>query len=181
MVLMGWLTSDTEVGLFRMALASVVLAAMPVTILHVIIAPDLSKFHRTGQHADLQRLLSWASAAMVLMLAPIILIVAVAGLPLIDLIFGPAYREAWLPLLLLCIAQLGYGLFGMGPVLLAMCDGERHLIKVYAWSVGLGLLAGIPLIRTAGASGAATAMIISSTLVGAFSWVYGKRRLTAWT
>jgi O-antigen/teichoic acid export membrane protein len=44
-ILMGWLASGAELGVFRVAIACGVLAIMPVTLLHVILAPTVSRLH----------------------------------------------------------------------------------------------------------------------------------------
>jgi O-antigen/teichoic acid export membrane protein len=61
--------------------------------------------------------------------------------------------------------------------MLAMCDGERQLIKIYMVSVGLAAGAAVPLVITFGATGAAVAFLISNGLVGLLSWRDGKVRL----
>jgi O-antigen/teichoic acid export membrane protein len=69
------------------------------------------------------------------------------------------------------------GFFGMGPILLAMCDSERHLTLIYAFSVGAGMLAAGPLIHSFGAAGAAGAQIVSTGLVSMLSGRFARRQL----
>jgi O-antigen/teichoic acid export membrane protein len=145
-ILMGWFASPEELGIYRVAFSCMMVVAMPVSVLHIIQAPAVSKLYKFGEHEALQRLLSETSSWMVLLVAPITLAAWLIGRPAITLVFGAAYSDAWLPLFILCLAQLVFGVFGMGPILLAMCDGERHLIKLYVVSVGLAVLAAIPLV-----------------------------------
>lgn len=177
MVLMGWLASASDLGIFRVALASCVLANMPVTILHIVYAPTVSKLFKFGERDQLQRLLRQSSAAMVVVLLPILLILLLVGQPLIKLLFGAAYGDAWLPLALLCAAQLALGLFGMGPILLAMCDSERHLSLIYLVAIGCGVAVALPLIWQFGAIGAAAAQIVSTGLTGYLSSRFARRQL----
>jgi O-antigen/teichoic acid export membrane protein len=65
----------------------------------------------------------------------------------------------------------------MGPILLALCNGERHLIKIYLLAVGTAVAAAIPLIQAFGASGAAAAQIVSVAIIGIFSWRYARNVL----
>jgi O-antigen/teichoic acid export membrane protein len=176
-ILMGWFASAAELGIYRVAFACVAVVAMPVSILHVIHAPTVSKLYRFGEQEALQRLLSMTSAWMSMMVAPITLAAWLIGRPAIVLVFGDAYADAWLPLFVHCVSQLVFGVFGMGPIMLAMCDGERQLIKIYVVSVGLAVVAAVPLVIAFGATGAATGFLISNTLVGLLSWRYGKMRL----
>jgi O-antigen/teichoic acid export membrane protein len=176
-ILMGWLASDTELGLFRVAVACNVVIGMPVTILHIVLAPNLARLHSEGRMADLQQLLSWASGLMVAIIGLMTLGVIVAGRPVIEWVFGLVYGGSWLPLVLMCVAQLVFALFGMGPIVLAMCEGERHLTRIYLLAVGTGIVSAVALIPTFGAVGAAGATIISMGMVGFLSWRYGRRRL----
>lgn len=176
-ILMGWLASSEELGVFRVAFSCVAVVAMPVSILHIIQAPTVSRLYKFGEQESLQKLLSMTSAWMVMMVAPITLAAWLIGEPAIILVFGAEYAGAWLPLFILCLSQLVFGIFGMGPILLAMCDGERHLIKIYVLSVGLAVVAAIPLVMSNGAVGAAAAIVISNGLVGLLSWRYGKLQL----
>ena len=57
-VLVGWLSSSIELGVFRVALACAVLAAMPVTVFHILLAPSLSRLHASGNRIEMQRLLT---------------------------------------------------------------------------------------------------------------------------
>jgi O-antigen/teichoic acid export membrane protein len=176
-VLVGWLSSGVELGVFRVAVASAVIAAMPVTIFHILLAPTLSRLHAAGNTAEMQRVLRWAAAGMTAIMLPIALAAWFIGKPLIILVFGPAYADAWLPLFLLTLAQTIYAVFGMGPVLLAMCDGERDLIRIYLIAVGSAVLAAIPMTVAWGGVGAACGSLISPALIGLMSRRYARREL----
>ena len=176
-ILVGWFSSGVELGLFRVAVACAVLAAMPVTIFHILLAPTLSRLHAAGNRIEMQRLLTWTALAMTAIMLPIAAGAWLVGKPLIALVFGPAYAGAWLPLFILTLAQLIYALFGMGPILLAMCDGERDLIRIYAIAVGSALAAAIPLTMTWGGAGAAAGPLVSATLIGLLSRRYARREL----
>lgn len=176
-ILMGWFASANDLGIYRVALSCIVVVGLPISILHIINAPTVSKLYSFGQTKELQRLLSATSAWLVAAVTPITLAAWFIGKPAITLVFGAAYADAWLPLFIMCVGQLIFGLFGMGPILLAMCEGERYLIKIYVVSVGLGILAAIPMVIVLGSPGAAAAMAASTGLISFLSWRYGKSRL----
>lgn len=175
-ILVGLLGSALDLGIYRVAMASAVLVTMPVTILHIVLAPTVSRLHRFGQRAELQQLLRTASAGMCAALVPMLIILLLFGRPLVQLVFGPAYADAWLPLALLCAGQLVFGFFGMGPILLAMADSERHLTVIYLVAVGTGIVAAAILIPGYGAVGAAAAQILSTGTVAALSGRFSRRR-----
>lgn len=176
-VMMGWLEDDVALGMFRVAFACNIVVALPVTILHVILAPNVAQLYKENRKAELQRLLSQTSAAMVAAVIPITVAAYFIGRPAIEIVFGEQYGPAWLPLFYLCVAQLAYGLFGLAPILLSMCEGERKLFTIYAISTVAGIAVAYPLIVALGAAGAAMAMIISNGLIGLLSWHVGRTDL----
>jgi O-antigen/teichoic acid export membrane protein len=176
-ILVGILGSALDLGIYRVAVASAVLVSMPVTILHIVLAPTLSRLHRFGQRAELQRLLRVASGGMCLLLVPMLGVLVGFGRPLVDLVFGTVYGDAWIPLALLCGAQLIFSFFGMGPILLAMADCERQLTVIYVVAVAAGVTAAAFLIPRFGAAGAAAAQVLSSGIVAGLSGVVAIQRL----
>jgi O-antigen/teichoic acid export membrane protein len=176
-VLMGWAASAVDLGVYRVAIGAAVLATMPLTILHVVLAPTVSRLFQFRETQELQRLLRWSSGLMVALLVPMLIILLLFGRPLVTFVFGPAYAGSTMPLVLLCAAQLAAGFFGMGPILLAMCDSERHLTLIYLVAVGLGAACAVPLIWQFGAAGAASAQIISTGLIAALSARFARRKL----
>ena len=176
-ILMGWLASAPELGLFRVAVACGVIINMPITIAHVLFGPTAARLNGTGEHRELQRLLSSISAALVAIILPITAAVWFFGRDVMILVFGAPYAEAWLPLFYISCAQLVSACFGLGPTLLAMCDSERHLMKICALSLAAGLVAAVPLIQLYGAAGAGIATVVSGGLIALFSQRFARRSL----
>lgn len=176
-IIVGWLSSGTDLGVFRVAVACATLSSMPVTILHIILAPTLSRLNAAGDRQELQRVLGWSSAALLATMIPVTLASWTIGRPLISIVFGAAYATAWLPLALLTTAQLIYALFGMGPILLAMCGGERTLIRIYVVAIGTAILVAAGATMMWGAAGAAAGSLVSAAFIGVLSRRYGRSRM----
>jgi O-antigen/teichoic acid export membrane protein len=176
-ILVGIFGSALDLGIYRVATASAVLVTMPVTILHIVLAPTVSRLYRFGEHAELQRLLRLVSGSMVMVLIPMLLVLTLFGRPLVVLVFGHVYSDAWLPLAILCVAQVVLGFFGMGPILLAMADSERHLTVIYLVAVTAGVIAAGLLVPRYGANGAASAQVLSTGAVAVLSGWFARRRL----
>ena len=176
-IIVGLLGSAVDLGIFRVAVASVVLVSMPVTILHIVLAPTISRLHRFGEREELQRLLRFVSAAICAVLLPMLVLLLLLGRPLVEIIFGHVYGDAALPLAILCAAQLVFGFFGMGPILLAMAGSERHLTLIYLVAVGAGIIAAALLVPRYGAVGAASAQVLSTGAIGVLSGLFARKRL----
>lgn len=176
-IIVGILGSAVDLGIFRVAVASVVLVSMPVTILHIVLAPTVSRLHRFGERAELQRLLHIVSGGICAVLVPMLILLLLFGRPLVEIVFGHLYGDAALPLTILCGAQLVFGFFGMGPILLAMAGSERHLTLIYVAAVAAGVIAAALLVPRYGAVGAASAQVLSTGAIGALSGLFARKRL----
>jgi O-antigen/teichoic acid export membrane protein len=175
--MMGWLASAPELGHFRVATACGLIISMPNTVAHVLFGPTAARLNGLGERAELQRLLTVISAAQVAINLPMTAAVWFLGRETMTFVFGAPYAAAWLPLFFVSCAQLVAACFGLGPTLLAMCDSERHLMKICALSVTAGVVAAVPLIQLYGAAGAGLAAIVSGTLIALFSQRFARRSL----
>jgi O-antigen/teichoic acid export membrane protein len=176
-IFVGWLASAVDLGIFRVAVSCGVVAAMPVTIFHIVFAPRMAQLNEAGERNGLQQLLSSTTTAMLAIMVPATLASWFLGKIAISFAFGAQYASAWLPLFFLCLAQLITAAFGMGPILLAMCGGERRLTLIYILAVGAGILLTLPLTWRWGPAGAAAASNLTALIIGLGSRQYGKRRL----
>jgi O-antigen/teichoic acid export membrane protein len=170
LIILGALSQVPEAGYLRVALSAIVFITLPQTVVHLVTGPTLARLGSTDEHPQLQELLSQSAASLFLVTMAFLIILIVAGQPLIELMFGAAYRPAWLPLVALAAAQLVNACFGVGWILMAMSGGERQLAQFYAVSVGLSILAGVPLCIAHGATGAAAAAILGALVQNLLVW-----------
>ena len=170
MLLLGALSSETQAGYFRVALSTIIFVSTPLSIFNVVLAPALARLFAQGERDRLQRILTLSALAMFATTIAALMVIFFAGQPLIRLVFGASYEAAWLPLLLLTCAQAINGFFGVGWVLLSMSGGERRLTASFIVSVGVSVLAAIPLTAFAGAAGAGAAAIIGALIQNLLAW-----------
>ena len=170
MLLLGALSSETQAGYFRVALSTIIFVSTPLSIFNVVLAPALARLFAQGERGRLQRILTLSALAMFATTIAALMVIFFAGQPLIRLVFGASYEAAWLPLLLLTCAQAINGFFGVGWVLLSMSGGERRLTASFIVSVGVSVLAAIPLTAFAGAAGAGAAAIIGALIQNLLAW-----------
>ena len=176
-IVVGWIASAVALGVFRVAVACGVVVAMPVTIFHIILAPRMAQLNEAGQKRELQDLLAGATTAMLAVMIPATLASWFLGKFAISFAFGAQYAAAWLPLFFLCCTQLITAAFGMGPILLAMCGGERRLTLIYILAVGAGILLTVPSTWRWGSTGAAAATTVTALIIGLGSRRYGRTQL----
>lgn len=176
-IFVGWIASAVDLGIFRVAVACGTVVAMPVTIFHIVFAPRMAQLNEAGRQRELQELLSSTTTAMLAMMVPTTLASWFLGKFAISFAFGAQYAPAWLPLFFLCCAQLITAACGMGPILLAMCGGERRLTLIYILAVGVGIVITLPLTWHWGSAGAAAATTLTALIIGLGSRRYGRSRL----
>jgi len=170
-LLIGALSGQAEAGYFRVAISMVVVIATPLSVFNVVLAPTLARLHSEANLHRLQWILSGSAIAMFASAVAALLVIFIAGEPLIVAVFGQSYAPAWTPLVLLTIAQAISGFFGVGWVSLSMSGGERMLTKSFAVSVAVSVIFAIPLIVLWGASGAAGAAIIGALVQNLLAWL----------
>jgi len=150
LLILGAVASVSAVGVYKVAVAVNLLIATPTGIFIAVSAPLISEFAATGERGHLQRLLSWTSAGMVAATLAMAAPIFVAGPYLIARVFGEEFREAALPLQILCVGAILTATAGTAGTLLNMTGHERlvrraslisllllgALLPVFIWSWG---------------------------------------------
>lgn len=170
MLLLGLLSADVEAGYFRVAYSTILVVVIPLSVLNVVLAPTLARLSADQDRDRLASLLAISAMAMTASMVAALVVVLLVGQPLLAVVFGEAYRQSWLPLVILTAAQLVNACFGVGWVLLSMGGGERQLTLSYAVSVPVSVAAAIPLINSYGAPGAAAAAVLGALIQNVIVW-----------
>lgn len=162
-LLLGVLATDADAGLFRVAVATAAVVAVPLTLGNLIAAPIIARLHAEGDQRRLQLLCTHTAQAMAAGVLALGLPLVIAGPWLVGLIFGIEFEPAYAALLLLCAGQFITGLFGANIVLLNMIGHEGRVTRAMgvalAVNVGLALVL-LPLWGATGAAAAFTASLI---------------------
>jgi O-antigen/teichoic acid export membrane protein len=172
----GALTSGSQTGMFRVAASSVLIAAMPLQVLEVVLAPTVARLYAEGDRIKLQLVLAVASASMFATALMTAVLIWVAGERLVTLLFGIDYAAAATPLRILAAGQLVGSLFGIGWVLLAMCGGERFLAGSYLAGILIGATSAALLSSSFGGAGVAAGVVIGTLVNQVCAWVAVRRR-----
>lgn len=159
MLVLGAFVAASDLGTFRVALASIMLVSFPYTLISIITPPVAARLVAAGDRRRLQRL---ASAMTVTTLLPTIAILALLwlfGVPLITFVFGADYAGAWPVLMVLGAAGVLNSVFGVTPAILFATGHERKV--TIAFTAGVVTLAALLAVLTAvgGIMGAAGAIV----------------------
>jgi O-antigen/teichoic acid export membrane protein len=161
-LMLGLISGQTEVGLYRVAVQVSDGMGMILIAVTSVITPHLARLHAFGDWAAIQKILVYSHRAGVIVLLPIALAVIVFGERLLAVAFGAEFAGAADPLTILALGKVAFALVGFSGVALSMF-GQAGLASVLsaamaAGNIGLNAL----LIPIMGMEGAAYATVISA-------------------
>jgi O-antigen/teichoic acid export membrane protein len=163
----GYAASLTDAGLLRVAAASAMIAAVPVSLQNIVVAPYLAGAHAAGETQRLARIVAGSTLFMTLAVGAVTILVAAAGQWALPLAFGQAFAGAYWPLLVLCLNQLLAAALGPAIILLSMTGHERVVAQAFVVSVAAAIAAALLLTPRFGAVGPAGSTIIATAIRGA--------------
>jgi len=157
--LLGVLSGAAEVGIYAAAMRLVEATMFIPWAFHAAMIPWLA-VQEPGS-AALRRGYELALKALTVVLLPVGLAFVVLADPLIDVLYGAAYDDAVLPLRLLGLTTVLYGLNSMAAVTMAARDRPARFTGVLVAITVLNVVLNLVLIPLHGATGAAIAALAS--------------------
>lgn len=156
-LILGFLGSSQQVGLYRVAAEGALLVGFAYSIASSILAPEYAKLQGTKETANLQKTVKFSARLIFLGGAPVSLVLISFPTFFISLIFGAEYTDATIALQILAAGHLVTLLFGDPVFVLSMGAHQRQ--AVVGFSIGLVscVLLAVLLIPPKGIAGAAIA------------------------
>lgn len=176
-IMLGIFSNAGQVGIYKVVIQGGFLVSFTLTAVNTVIAAHIVHLYQAGEHAKLQRVVTWAARCIFLGTLPVALIFIVVGGQILSLVFGEVYGVGQTALAILCVGQLVSA--AMGPVifLLNMTGHEREAARGIAVAASLNILLNILLIPRFGIEGAATANCLTLVLWNILLWRTACRRL----
>jgi O-antigen/teichoic acid export membrane protein len=176
-VVLGLFHADADVGIYRVATQLAVTIIFGLQIVNPVQGPHLAHIYAIGDMRQFQRVVTRTSRLIFLITVPVFCIVVAFGRPLIAAVFGPEFRQAYLPLVVLAAGQLVNASLGSVGSVLNMTGHERDT----AWCVGVGatvnLVLNLLLTPPMGMMGAAIATSASLITWNLLMWRQVRARL----
>lgn len=176
-LILAFFASDSQVALLRLALSTVVVVAVPVTVTGIVTSPFLASLHSANDHARLQKLATVAVRAQFAGVLLLSLPLLIAAEPIIGLVFGREYVFAADALRILCVGQIFNAAFGVNASLLNMTRHERWLARALGTGLSANIVLAASLSPTLGSIGAALAYTASLVVWNAIAWFGARREL----
>lgn len=176
-LLLGFLRSAPEVGLYRAASLVALQVTIGLSIAGDVLAPHFARRHhaddREGLQALVSRSLKWLALSGLVLAGGCML----AGETILTGVFGPAYAGGAVALAVLAAGQFVNTASGPGAVLLNMTGCERDVTRVFLVSAALNVTANLILIPRYGIVGAASATAATQLVTNAALMLVVRRRL----
>lgn len=176
-VILGIFEAPDVVGRFRVAVQMATLSAFGLQAINLVVAPRFADLWSRGEKERLQRLATRSAQVVLTFNFVVALLFALAGRPLLRMLFGTEFTGAYLPLLILLAGQLVNSAAGSVGYLLNMTGHERETAKAMTAAGVLNLMLATVLIPIWGMIGAAAATAISMALWNGLLWWWVRKRL----
>lgn len=165
-LVLGWMGTDEDMAILRVAMSGAMLVQLSLTIVNLVIAPHIARAHRENDKARLQKLSRQTARAALAVSLPIALPLIFIGGPIIDLVFGEAYAvKSTCPLAILAVGQLVSVAFGSVGMFLTMSGYERDTLNGQIIALAVNAVSAVILIPIFGVVGAAL-----SVAIGLLTW-----------
>jgi len=178
LLLLGWLGSVTEAGIYAIAARLGGLVAFPFAIINFVFTPTISHLHTKGDHTGLQRAATttgwWVTIGTLAIALPLLVF------PELFLsLFGEGFDTGATVLRILLAGAIIHALVGPVGPLMNMTGLERQASALMAVSAALTIVLGALLIPWLGMTGAALAGVVAGTFwnLAAAVVVWRRRRI----
>ena len=160
-IMLGLLSQDTSVGIYRIAAQGGALVALTLAALNMALAPRIARLYNRKDNSELQRIITLGSRVALLGAVPIAAILIGFGSPILNIVFGREYVDGAGALAILCIGQLVNVASGSVALILNMTGHEKDTARAIGIAASLNILLNLVLIPRFDIEGAAIATAVS--------------------
>ncbi len=162
----------THVALYGLASTLVILLAnlSPASLLRGVLTPLFTKrYTERKDSGDLVFAFNFTTKLVLLVTVPTLIIFAILGDKVIELVYGPDYLSAYLTLVILCIAHIVWALqYPYSPIIYALEKSELVLFSSVAYA--MPLVTSLVLVPQTGIVGAAIGSATGAVLLWILNW-----------
>ena len=170
LLLLGTLSSNSELGTYRVASQLSLLAGFVLQIINLVIAPYISELYANKHMERLQELITHSARTGLAGSVIVGLVFFIFGSAILSIAFGNEYVSGVNSLRILIIGQLINAAMGSVGVLLNMTRNERLAARGMAIATLLNIILNILLIPKFGKEGAAIASCTSIIIWNIILW-----------
>lgn len=170
-----------EVALYGAAARLVLLVVMPLVVVNAVVPPLITEMYVKQHHRHLESLLRTVSAIAGIPALLAVAILALAGEPVMRLIYGAQYGVGAPVLAVLALGSVVHIWAGTANIVLMSTGHQTAMMVTTAVTGVIGVLLALYVVVDYGAFGVAVAMAIGGNLQGVGLWWVTHRKTGIWT
>jgi O-antigen/teichoic acid export membrane protein len=176
-IILGLFVIASQVGIYRVAVQMALLVDIGFNVINPVIAPEFARLYLVKDQRRLQ-LLSTKSARIVLTFNLLVTGAFILfGRQFLNLVYGPEFVAAYIPLLILLVGQLVNSIAGSIGYLMNMTGNEKTNTLVQVVATGANIILNFVLTPVWGIIGAAIAASVSIAIWNVWLWIAGIKLL----
>ena len=169
-IMIGYFLTDTEVGIYRVALQLTLAATFVTTALHTTLYPKISYWGKQNDLVSVERALARAFTYSLLLAVPVVLGGWILGERLLYFFYGEAFSTGAGALAILLLVQVVHVFMFLQTTCLNALDRPRDSFRVTAVAVAANIGLNLYLIPAYGIVGASAATLVTMVLNAALAY-----------
>ncbi|MBI4394399.1 MAG: oligosaccharide flippase family protein [Euryarchaeota archaeon] len=180
-VIVGAYRGATDVGVYAAAQRLAGVAVIPFLIMDAVVPPMIASQHARGNTAGVARILRTAATLGAVPAMAALCLFAVAGGPILSLIYGDFYAQAALILVVLAAGDALNACGGSAGMALLMTGRQRSVMFIMAATAILGVVGSVAGVTYFGTLGVAVATSLAVVFQKALLVRAARREVGVWT
>ena len=176
-LMLGFLAEVSDVGIYRVGAQFAALSGLVIMAVNSVIAPGLARLGRQGDRSQLEILARQGSRLGFWGTIVVVLVLATASRPVLQVAFGYDFVSAWGPMMILLGGYLFTVVLGSTVTLGNMLGLEKELVRITAIMIAPNVVLNVLLIPRFGTIGAAMATTVSMIIWRSVLFIWVRRRL----
>jgi len=160
--ILAYYHQPSDVGLYRVAELGASLVSMPLSTLAIYFSADVSRLLNEKDFSGLRSTLRHGARTALICASPVVMVLTLFGGELISFLFGEMYSGAWIPLIILSLAQIVNTFTGLVGIVMNMGGHHREVLVAVLVAVVAQAMSAIILTPSWGATGAALASAVGT-------------------
>ncbi|WP_131811160.1 polysaccharide biosynthesis C-terminal domain-containing protein [Aequorivita soesokkakensis] len=165
------------VAIYDIALRGAGLVSFTLTAINTAIAPYISSAFEKQDLKNLQNIITKTSRIIFVSAIPVTLIFILGGKSLIALMFGSSFKDAYIPLIIMCVGQLVSSIMGSVGLVLSMSGNQKFFTRNNLYITLTNIILSIPFIIYFDVIGAALITAILLIIQNITLFIYLRNKL----
>jgi O-antigen/teichoic acid export membrane protein len=170
-----------QVALFAIAQRFVQLLTAPLTVVNALLPPLVADLYARGQTKRLERIVQAIGGLASLPCLAILAVILLFGQPLLGLLFGAHYQDAYAMLVIMCIGQIALIVTGSWQIVLPMTGHRHQALRVSMSAAAVHVVASLVGGYYAGVLGVAIGTSVGMLAGNIFGLLSVRRHVGIWT